>query len=424
MKKFFIYPILFLSVSAFAQHENCNHGSAPELASISGDIVEVPTTARHNINLTVEEARPLQIDNTITAIGSTEIIPQNIDHISSRISGKIKNLFAFIDEKVKKGATLFTLESRQIGNPPPTITFKSQRNGVIISSNISRGTAVEPNEILMSIADVSKLYAVANVPENKIGLLKLGQNARIRFEAFPEKEFNAKLVKLGTSLSSSFALPAYFEIDNADGTLKPKMRCIFEIITSSKKANVVVPISAIAGEHGNHFVFTLQCPDSMQFKKTDVALGIRDDKNVEILNGLNAGNKVAIKGVYQLQFMPAAKSPHNHQHEINNTKKHSDHKTEHDHSKHHKEELHTHKHIHTNECESAHSKEHKHIHTDACNSHEHHAHHHHEESIIEKLKEIPTEYWQNLAYWILGFSLCFNLLFIFVSFKKRNGGEK
>ena len=97
MKKFFIYPILFLSVSAFAQHENCNHGSAPELASISGDIVEVPTTARHNINLTVEEARPLQIDNTITAIGSTEIIPQNIDHISSRISGKIKIIK--IDEK-------------------------------------------------------------------------------------------------------------------------------------------------------------------------------------------------------------------------------------------------------------------------------------------------------------------------------------
>lgn len=410
MKTKIFFIIAFAACSAFAQHENCKHGTAPSLStSGDGSLVRVPPQAAKNVKLEIEEAKERNLDKIITATGIAELMPQNISVVSSRTSGMVKKLFAYPNMKVKKGELLFTLESRQIGNPPPTIEFEAPRDGVVISSALVEGTPVEPNAVLMQIADTSKLYAVAQVYESKLSELKIGESARIRFDAIPNTTFTAKLAKFGGELSSNYRLPVYFELDNPEGKIKPNMRGIFDIVTDSEIAKVSIQKSAVSGDFGNYFIYVLKCPDDMEFEKRSVVLGKSDDRFVEIIEGLKAHEKVAIRGVYQLQFMPSAEDDSHQEkpvaHEHSETCSHSD-------SAEHKpvegticteaEKNHAHAECETNE----------HAHT-ACTGHDHADCGEHED------EEENSIYKKTFFIWLLGFSLLFNFLFIFASMRKR-----
>jgi cobalt-zinc-cadmium efflux system membrane fusion protein len=89
---------------------------------------------------------------------------------------------------VKKGDNLVLVESRQPGDPPPSIWLTAPADGTIISVNTSLGSPVEPTEKLAEFADLSTLYLIATVPQATAGKIKQGTEAKIRFPIRPDKE--------------------------------------------------------------------------------------------------------------------------------------------------------------------------------------------------------------------------------------------
>ena len=394
MKNNFKSYILILTIftqSAFGQHEGCNHGDAPESnVSTSAKVVQIPHSAEHNINLKTEKADSKKIDVVINALGTAQNLPELQAEVSSRIEGKIVELYVKPDSFVKKGEPIAKIESLLFGNPPPTTTLYAPISGVIESLNVSLGTPVSPNMTIAKIADTTKIYAVANVWESAIAKLKIGQTARIKFEAYPNKIYIGKLVKFASQLDTNTStLGAYFELDNPNGLIKQSMRAFFSIVIDNNTAKVAINKNALLGGHGNYSAFVQLCPNDKIYEKRNVVLGKSDDKYVEILHGIHSGEVVAINGAYQLQFMPSAKE---HKHDAK--------EIEHKHSEHveHKQE-----HKHKENCKHSHE---------------------HSEGFFEHI-EISPEYLHNLVYCLLGASMLLNLIFILASlFGKRKDGSK
>lgn len=87
------------------------------------------------------------------------------------------------------------------------------------------------------------------------------------------------------------------EVPNADGRLRPDMFANVEIIASSRKTAISIPMSAVLDDGGRSVVFVA---DGNSYKKRDVTLGVKGDERVEITDGLKEGERVVVKGNYLL----------------------------------------------------------------------------------------------------------------------------
>ena len=310
--RIFIAYILFVisfGPYAAAQHENCDHGDAPSVSDQMGvsNFIHVDKMSMDTINLKTERAEAKNIDNLVTAIGKIENIPERVSVVSTRIAGRVSELYISPDSAVKEGDPICKIESFLPGTPPPSIVITAPNGGIVEELNVYKGSPVEQNTQIARIVDTSTLYAAANVFENNLGRLKPGLSARINLEAFKGKTFLGKLVKFGSKISpDSNTLPVYFLLENPKREVKSGMRGIFHISTDTGSAPVAVKKSAIIGDEIRKFVFVERNHEGGIFEKRQVIAGKSDDVNTEILHGLKSGEIVATVGAYQLQFMPAA----------------------------------------------------------------------------------------------------------------------
>src|SRR5690606_29819074 len=104
------------------------------------------------------------------------------------------------------------IESRQPGDPPPTIALTAPLGGLVMSVATRLGEAVEPGNALVEIADLSTLSAVARVPEDLAGRIAPGTKAHIRIAALPGELFQGELVRFGTRVDrESGTIDAVFQ---------------------------------------------------------------------------------------------------------------------------------------------------------------------------------------------------------------------
>jgi RND family efflux transporter MFP subunit len=87
------------------------------------------------------------------------------------------------------------------------------------------------------------------------------------------------------------------EVPNPDGRLKPDMFANVEIITDLHRTAISIPQSAVLNDSGKNVVFVV---DGNGYKRREVTTGIQANDRIEIVAGLNAGDKVVVKGNYLL----------------------------------------------------------------------------------------------------------------------------
>lgn len=122
------------------------------------------------------------------------------------------------------------------------MTLRAPRTGVVLERMVSLGEIAPPNFSLLTIADLDQVTLTVYVPENQIGLVKLGQEVRVMVDSYPERTFDARVVHIASRaeftpknvqtkeerVSTVFA--AKIEIPNPDGALKPGMPADAEIL--------------------------------------------------------------------------------------------------------------------------------------------------------------------------------------------------
>lgn len=306
----------------FPMRSSCRHSLVPILstalllcfahlgiAAAQGDPKRLDNTvildeaAVKNLGIETVEAEETTFEQTIFALGRIQVAPGRRAVVASRVPGRALTVSAHSDLPIEKGAEIATIESRQAGDPPPTVKVLAPIAGLIAKISLVPGQPVSPDQTLVEIVDLTEVHAVAAVPEHHVGRLKPRGQAMIRTPAYPKAEFKAELAHLGAEADAASAtLEAAFHVDNAGLQLRPGMRAEFHIVVGRREGVMSIPRSSLQGDAGGRFVYIKDYELKNAFVKTPVAIGEENDTLVEVTSGLNPGDEVVTRGAYSLAF--------------------------------------------------------------------------------------------------------------------------
>ena len=169
--------------------------------------------------------------------------------------------------------------------------------GEISRKYVDAGAFVSPSSPstpLVNLVHTETLKIVANVLEKDISLLKAGMKAKVRVESYPEKVFEGRVEKINSALDvSTRTLQAEIYIPNSNRSLKPGMFANVEVVLLEKPQTLVIPREAILEAGGEMSAFVVE---GKQAVRRPITIGYEQDRMVEVLEGLNEGDQVVIKG--------------------------------------------------------------------------------------------------------------------------------
>ena len=268
------------------------------------DTVILDANGVKNLRLETVMVEERTFETTVFAIGRVEEVPGNQHSVSSRIPGMAVEVNAFLGDRVKKGQVLAKVESRQPGDPPPTIELTAVHDGLVIESHVLQGQPVEPGTELFDISDRNEMWVVAQIPEQLAAGIAPGTKARITFPAIGGEPIEAELVRFGVQANrEAGAVEGVFQVSNKDGKLQPGLRAEFAIVVSSRPNVLAVPEESLQGDPAARVVYVKDFDLANAFVRASVVIGEKSGGWVEVKEGLFPGDEVVTRGSYSLGFV-------------------------------------------------------------------------------------------------------------------------
>ena len=186
------------------------------------------------------------------------------------------------------------LRLQKEGKARQYLTLRSAVSGVVLEKPSIQGKRFMPGEVLYQIADLSSVWVLADVFEQDLGMVRLGQPAAVSVDAYPDKVFNGKVGFIYPTVTpETRTAKVRVELPNAQALLKPAMYARVEFASSANKAKVLaVPDSAVLDSGTRQLV--LVDLGAGRFEPRVVKLGMRGDGYVEVLDGVKAGEAVVV----------------------------------------------------------------------------------------------------------------------------------
>ncbi len=164
---------------------------------------------------------------------------------------------------------------------------------------VSPVTAVTGGTLLLSLAGTEALFLEGKVDENEIARVAVGQEARIRTEAFSDRIFSGRVAKLAP-VGERIQNVTYFEVeieitDEMADLLRPRMSGDAEIVAEVVENALVIPETALRYRGGQIYVDCVTRESSPTVEARDIAIGIVDGTRVQVLSGLEEGEEVRLQ---------------------------------------------------------------------------------------------------------------------------------
>ena len=154
-----------------------------------------------------------------------------------------------------------------------------------------------PNTKICTILRTSILRLRVDVPEQNIGLVKIGQSVSMKVAAYPERNFAGTIVRMLPNVNvTSRTLTVEAEVESG-GLLKPGLFATARIAQSKSERAILVPASSVRTDGGVTKVFVIQ--DGKAVEKL-VQLGDVENDMIQIKQGLAENDKVATSNIEQL----------------------------------------------------------------------------------------------------------------------------
>lgn len=275
------------------------HGDEIEV-NASGPAQSVTLTPEQTkmLDIQVSEATARPMADLLALNGQIQLLPNAQADVSVRISGAVTDIVTNLGDSVTKGQTLATVQSRLVGDPPPSVAVKALISGVIDARNVNLGQAVEPNTVLFHISNREQVLAIVQVYEEDLGKIKVGQDVNVHVLSYPKRIFPGKITLIEPNLDPlTRTVNVQISLDNKEGLLKPGMFVQANVVLRFTQAAFTVPNNAILEIDNAIFVFV---KNGTQYDRTVVSLGARDDKYTEIKEGLVPGDEVVTQGNREL----------------------------------------------------------------------------------------------------------------------------
>lgn len=172
--------------------------------------------------------------------------------------------------------------------------------GVVLERLVTPGTTVTPGSLLYVVSDLSSLWAVAELDESHLSRVKVGQSVEVRVNAWPGEMFPGTITFIGDTVNpKTRRITVRARVDNPQGRLKPEMYASFLLGEGTTRQTLAVPSEAVQTINGRSVVFVGRAAQG--FRAQPVTLGADFGGEVEVTDGLRAGDPVVTRGAFILK---------------------------------------------------------------------------------------------------------------------------
>lgn len=328
-----------------APSEHAEHAEHAEPIGPTRVAIEVAPDRLDRLGIRTEQVRSEELSRPVRAVATVVPDETQVSHVHARVSGWIEKLHVratgatvragqpiagiFSREllasqteylavrraaaNAPKSAVLAGARSRlavlgmseeaiqaleQRGEPRRLVTITSPRRGVVLHRGITVGTAVDPSTELVTIADLSRVWVFAEIPEADVPLVTKGAMAALEFPASGKPPVHAPVEFLYPTLSETTrTLRVRFTVDNPDGALRPGIFGHADLHITPRTV-LTVGRDAVVDTGAEQHVFVVIGPG--RFEPRTVELGLRLHDRVEVRTGLKEGETVVASGVFLL----------------------------------------------------------------------------------------------------------------------------
>ena len=186
-------------------------------------------------------------------------------------------------------------ETRQ---PPEVVVFRSPVSGFVIEKPALRGMHVTPGQTLYKVANLDVVWVEANVYEQEMSVARVGQPATVSLDAYPGDTFRGRAIYVYPFVDENTrTVKVRFQFANPRGRLKPGMYANVEL-QSGGTTGLWVPSNAVLDSGAEKVVFVAQ--GDGYFTPRTVKIGRRSGDRIEVLDGVNEGEQVAMSATFFL----------------------------------------------------------------------------------------------------------------------------
>lgn len=253
-----------------------------------------------DVNTTGEMVRAGQ---PLARIFSQELLSSQTEYLAARRHTAASGITSAV---VASGRTRLTVLGmtpaeidaiEQTGEPRRLVTVVAPRSGVVVNRGVTVGTSVDPSTTLLTIADLSRVWVLAEVPEANIPGIRVGTPAQLDFPASGRPRFAARVDFLYPTLTQrTRTLRVRFSAGNPGGSLRPGLygTAAFE---SAGQPVITVPRDAVVDTGLEQHVFVAT---GDRFEPRAITLGVQLADRVEVRSGLKEGEQIVAAGVFLL----------------------------------------------------------------------------------------------------------------------------
>ena len=309
-------------------------------ADEDGSTVTISPAVVQNLGVRTTEAELSRLWRGIDTVGYVNYDESKVSHIHLRTEGWIENLAVQSEgERVKKGDFLFKVYSPKLVNAQEElvtalstgnkglinaskerlsalgisdaqivtlqkdkkvkqrISIYAPQDGVVSSLPVREGMFVKPAQKVMTLGDLSSVWLHAEVFERQTQWVEVDQSAEVSLSYIPGKKWEGTVEYIYPNLDpKTRTLKVRLRFDNPGEQLKPNMYANVKIYGGAKQNTIVIPLEGLI-RTGRDERVSIDLGDG-KFEARNVKAGIESGNYVEILDGVNEGDKIVTSGQF------------------------------------------------------------------------------------------------------------------------------
>ena len=229
----------------------------------------------------------IKINGDVITVTEVDIYPE--------VGGKLVDLNANIGDYIRKGDMIAEVDPSKPGTIYSNSPVRSTISGTVTSVPGEIGSTVTTSTSIIKVGDLKNLQVRTYIPELQLSRVKMGQTADIIFDAYPDRVYKAKIVKMSPVVDAeSRTLEIRLKLDDIDENVRVGMFGSIKLITATNENSFIVPEDCLLERSGEKILFIID--NDGKAEKRIVRTGIRADGFVEITEGLNSGDRVVTQG--------------------------------------------------------------------------------------------------------------------------------
>lgn len=267
-----------------------------------------------HVNFTGENVRKGQLLATIYAPSLVNTQQELITTAS------MKHMQPELYQAVRNKLKLWKLSEKQInqieasGKVQEVFPIYATVSGTVTEKLADEGDYVSQGQPILRLSNLNSVWAMFDAYENQISMIKVGQEIKVSTNAYPEKEYTARISFIDPILNtSSRTIAVRATLNNAGGILKPGMFAVgtLENMGGSGIEELHIPATAVMWTGKRSLVYVKTNPDEPIFEMREVTLGKRSGDAYAVSEGLKSGEEIVTHGTFtvdaaaQLQGKPS-----------------------------------------------------------------------------------------------------------------------